>query len=160
LSRPTHTILMLALLSCWGDVGNAAESETETIIIRADRAWEEEGGNEVLHFKGNFELIAPEWELEADEADLFGPMDDPDRILARGAPAVVLIVSDGETIRGEGSQIEYLRETDVLILRGNAELKGEKLFMKSREIVYDVGTERLKSSGNDGVEMILERDAR
>ncbi|MFV2089616.1 MAG: LptA/OstA family protein [Pseudomonadales bacterium] len=160
MSRPTHTILMLALLSCWGAVGSAADSETETIIIRADRAWEEEDDREVLHFKGDFELIAPDWQLNADEADLFGPMDDPDRILARGAPAVVLIVSDEETIRGEGDEIEYLREADVLTLRGNAELKGEKLFMKSNEIVYDVGTERLKSSGDQGVEMILERDAR
>jgi hypothetical protein len=29
--------------------------------------------------------------------------------------------------------------------------------MKSSEIVYDVGAERLRSSGTDGVEMVLER---
>ena len=30
--------------------------------------------------------------------------------------------------------------------------------MKSAEIVYDVGQERLKSSGTSGVEMVLKRE--
>jgi lipopolysaccharide transport protein LptA len=132
----------------------------ETITIRADQAWEEETGEEVLHFKGNFELISPDWHLKADEADLFGPLDDPDRILARGAPAVVQINRDDEIVIGTAGRIEYNRATDVLTLTDNAELKGEKLSMKSDEIVYDVDAERLKSSGGSGVEMILERDAR
>ena len=77
-----------------GDAGSAREAPTtekETIVIRADRAWEEPDGGAVLHFSGNFELISPDWELRADEADLHGPLDDPDRIVARGAPAYLTL---------------------------------------------------------------------
>lgn len=134
-----------------------ADADTETIVIRADRAWEEADGSEVLHFAGNFELISPEWELRSDEADLYGPLDDPTRIVARGAPALLTIHDDERTILGEGLVIEYQRDEDLLILRRDARLAGDDLSMTSSEIVYDVGAERLRSSGTDGVEMTLER---
>lgn len=132
-------------------------TEKETIVIRADRAWEEPGTSEVLHFAGHFELISPDWELRSDEADLFGPLDDPTRIVARGAPALLTIVDGEETISGEGGVIEYHRDEDILILKENAHLGGEDISLKSSEIIYDVAAERLRSSGTDGVEMVLER---
>ena len=131
--------------------------EKETIVIRADRAWEEPGTGEVLHFAGHFELISPDWELRSDEADFFGPLDDPVRIVARGAPARLTIIDGEDTISGEGGTIEYRRDEDILILKEKAHLGGEDLSLKSSEIVYDVGAERLRSSGTDGVEMVLER---
>ena len=150
---------LLALLSV--PVGSLAESsasaDKETIVIRADRAWEEADGSEVLHFAGNFELISPEWELRSDEADLFGPLDDPTRIVARGGPAYLTILDEERTIEGEGLVIEYQRDEDVLILRQEAKLAGEDISMSSSEIVFDLAEERLRSSGDDGVEMVLER---
>ena len=134
-----------------------ASTDKETIVIRADRAWEEADGNQVLHFAGNFELISPEWELRSDEADLYGPLDDPDRIVARGAPAYLTILDGDRTIEGEGLVIEYKRDEDVLVLREDAHLAGDDISMSSSEIVFDVGAERLRSSGTDGVEMVLER---
>jgi len=132
----------------------------ETIVIRADQAWEEPDTEQVLHFKGDFELISPDWELRSDEADLYGPLDDPDRIVARGLPAVVTILTDSETVVGEGRTIEYQREPEILTLTDQARIIGEKISMKSAEIVYDVGREQLKSGGSDGVEMVLERAVR
>ena len=131
---------------------------TETIIVRADRAWEEEDSREVLHFAGNFELLSPDWELTADEADMFGPIDDPQRIVARGDPAVVTILNEDETVVGEGGTVEYVRDTDILTLTDDARIVSEKISMKSAEIVYDLGARRLKSSGTTGVEMILQRE--
>jgi lipopolysaccharide transport protein LptA len=136
---------------------NPGESDKETIVIRADRAWEEPDGGEVLHFAGNFELRSPDWTLRSDEADLYGPLDDPSRIVARGSPAYLTIYDGEQTIDGEGGVIEYQREEDVLVLTENARLKGEDISMSSSEIVFDVGAERLRSSGSDGVEMVLER---
>ena len=135
----------------------SVSSNKETIVIRADRAWEEADGSEVLHFAGNFELISPDWELRSDEADLFGPLDDPTRIVARGAPAYLTILEEERTIDGEGLEIEYRRDEDVLILRREARLAGEDISMTSSEIVFNLGEERLRSSGTDGVEMVLER---
>ena len=134
-----------------------ASKDKETIVIRADRAWEEADGGQVLHFAGNFELISPEWELRSDEADLYGPLDDPARIVARGAPAYLTILDGDRSIEGEGLVIEYKRDEDVLVLRENAHLAGDDISMTSSEIVFDVGAERLRSSGTDGVEMVLER---
>ena len=136
---------------------DSAGTNKETIVIRADRAWEEADGSQVLHFAGNFELISPEWELRSDEADLFGPLDDPTRIVARGAPAYLTILDEERTIEGEGLVIEYKRDEDVLILRQDAKLAGEDISMSSSEIVFDLSAERLRSSGDDGVEMVLER---
>ncbi len=155
---------LLAAMTATAEVnGTGAETvnepadDKETIVIRADRAWEEPDGAKVLHFAGDFELISPEWELRSDEADLHGALDDPERIVARGAPARLVIFDGESTILGNGLTIEYQRDADVLVLIGEAELSGEDLSMKSSEIVYDVGQERLRSSGTDGVEMVLER---
>ena len=152
------TVLGLSLTIPAASLAEAsAGGDRETIVIRADRAWEEADGGQVLHFAGNFELISPEWELRSEEADLYGSLDDPTRIVARGAPAF-LTIRDGETtIEGEGLVIEYQRDEDVLILRDQARLAGGDVSMSSSEIVYDVGGERLRSSGTDGVEMVLER---
>jgi lipopolysaccharide transport protein LptA len=153
--------MLVAMMLLLAGPGWPQESgEKETIVIRADQAWEEPDLEDVLHFKGNFELISPEWELRSDEADLYGPLDDPDRIVARGEPAVVTILNDDETVVGEGLTIVYERDTDVLTLTENALIIGETVSMKSAEIVYDLGEERLLSSGTSGVEMVLERDKR
>ncbi len=174
------TLLLVWLLAgtAWPEAGSAGDPSTadpagapvaatgaqgidkETIVIRADRAWEEPDTEQVLHFEGDFELISPDWELRADEADLYGPLDDPERIVARGLPAVVTILSADETVVGEGRTIEYQRDTDVLTLTEDARVIGEKVSMKSARIVYDLGAERLVTSGTEGVEMVLERDAR
>jgi len=139
------------------EMGGTDEAVKETIVIRADRAWEEPDGRQVLHFAGNFELISPDWELRSEEADLYGPLDDPTRIVARGSPAFLTILDDGGTIEGEGAVIEYRRDEDILVLTENAHLQGEDVSLSSSEIVFDVADERLRSSGSDGVEMVLER---
>ena len=138
--------------------GDAEDSsvEKESIVIRADRAWEEPDQDQVLHFAGNFRLVSPDWELRSEEADLYGPLDDPIRIVARGSPALLTIFDEKDTIVGEGGEIEYRRRQDLLILRQNAHLTSDELSMKSSEIIWDVAAERLQSSGSDGVEMILE----
>ena len=151
------SLFLLPTVSASSQADSSAGTDKETIVIRADRAWEEADGSEVLHFAGNFELISPEWELRSDEADLFGPLDDPTRIVARGAPAYLTILDEERTIDGEGLIIEYKRDEDVLILRQDAKLAGEDISMSSSEIVFDLGAERLRSSGDDGVEMVLER---
>ncbi|MCB1684231.1 MAG: hypothetical protein KDI31_07095 [Pseudomonadales bacterium] len=162
--RLTLSITIVAALLAWIEGAGAQVPEgsvaREVIVIRADQAWETPDDTEVLHFRGNFELHAPEWSLQADEADMYGPMDDPDQIVARGKPAVVTIRDEGETVVGEGMTVEYERLTDTLTLRRQAHLLGENLEMSSAEIVFDVGTKRLKSSGSSGVEMILQREVR
>lgn len=148
---------MVPVVSLGAENGASTGTDKETIVIRADRAWEEADGSEVLHFAGNFELISPDWELRSDEADLYGPIDDPDRIVARGAPAYLTILDGDRTIEGEGLVIEYKRDEDVLVLQEDAHLAGDDISLTSSEIVFDVGAERLRSSGTDGVEMVLER---
>ena len=152
---PTNAIGSQAGSSTASD--SAVSSGKETIVIRADRAWEEADGSEVLHFAGNFELISPEWELRSDEADLFGPLDDPTRIVARGAPAYLTILDEERTIEGEGLVIEYQRDQDVLILRQDAKHAAPDISKTSSEIVFDLAEERERASGPDGVETALER---
>ena len=135
---------------------DASFVEKESIVIRADRAWEEPDNADVLHFAGNFVLLSPDWELRSDEADLYGELDDPTRIVARGSPALLTLFDEEDRILGEGGEIDYQRHAELLILRENARLTSDELTMKSSEIVWDVAAEQLRSSGEEGVEMVLE----
>ncbi len=136
----------------------AAESRDDTIVIRADRAWE--GVDEdVLHLEGNFGMRTSDWEVTADEAEVYGPIEDPTHIVIRGTPAHVTAqkARGGEPVKGEGKTIEYYHQTELLRITGDAVLTDEDIAMRSSFIEYDMFNKRLKSSGSDGVEFVLQR---
>ena len=131
--------------------------EEAPIVIRADRAWEGEDG-EVLYLQGSFEMSSAEWRVTAHDAEVHGPVEDPERVVVSGAPARISFDNEGSTITGQGGRIVYRYREEVIELYDDAILEGEDVSMASSAIVYDLRNGRLRSSGSDGVEVIVRRD--
>lgn len=106
--------------------------EDEPIVIRADRAWEAaaaDGGDsdvQVLHLQGNFEMRSADWRVMADSAEVRGPLQDPEQLIAIGRPARIHFTYDDSDLSLSGSKI-----------------------------LYDLKAERLQSSGDDGIQFTL-----
>ena len=127
------------------------------IVIRAGRAWEGEDGK-VLHLEGGFEMRSADWQVVAQSAQVHGPVEEPERIVVTGQPARITLDNDGSTITGQGNRIVYRYREDVIELYDEAALQGEDVSMTSSVIVYDLKNERLRSSGSDGIEVVVRRD--
>jgi|GEM_PF-4728578 len=105
----------------------------ETLVIRADQAWEtrdtlEDGskGPRSLHFKGNFRL---DWMVD-ENGDL--------------------------EVDAKANQVEYFRHNDRLKLTGNAVLEEQRNTLRSSSIDYDLKERRLVATGSGGVEIVTQ----
>jgi lipopolysaccharide transport protein LptA len=129
-------------------------SAGDTVSIRAENAWEDVEPN-TIHFSGQFELKAQDWYLSADQATLYGNMDDPEIAILTGSPANIqleTIYDDRtETISGKAARIVYQRVTKSIILEGGASLSRAGQTMQSEEIEYDIGQDRIQAGGDQGV---------
>lgn len=162
-------LILAASLLLSVETGHAIEAPDldadETMVIRADQAWEtreipEGGGPEVrsLHFKGNFQLDAPDWFIRADTATLFGAVDDPKSIAVSGGPARVWMIDEsGATeVDATAANIEYFRHNDRLKLRGDAVLEEQRNTLRSSSIDYDLNERRLVATGKGGVQIVTQ----
>lgn len=129
-------------------------SAGDTVLIQAENAWEDEAPN-TLHFSGQFELRARDWYLSADQATLYGSLDDPETAILTGSPANIQLqtVSDDgiETVRGKATRIVYQRGANSIKLEGGASLSIAGKTMQSEKIEYDIEQDRIQAGGDQGV---------
>ena len=141
-------------------IAEVSASGGAPLLIRADRAWEPApevaGDEEVLNLEGNFEMRGPDWQLAADRAQVYGPVEDPERLVIRGAPArVSLVRRNGERASGTGERITYWRRRELVEVHGAAAFAAGNLAVTSSKIIYDLGKERLESVGDAGVTFVV-----
>lgn len=132
-------------------------SDEDTITVFAQKAWEDRE-QEITYFEGNFQLLGPDWSLAADSATLFGSLDDPERVIALGGPARIVVRKsnlDGDVV-GQGEQIEYLRAQDVVQVSGNAQITNEGNSMTSNVLRYDMTADQIDAGGSEGVKMVID----
>ena len=134
-----------------------ALTKDDTVVVRADEAWEEPH-QEIAHFRGNFQLQAPDWSVVGDSAVLYGALEDPDRVEVEGQPALIwLLKADAAgKVEGQGRRIEYHRASDRITLTGDARLADGKNTLVSGLIEYDIGADRFSAGDAEGVEVIVE----
>jgi lipopolysaccharide transport protein LptA len=136
-------------------------SAGDTVSIQAENAWEDEAPN-TIHFSGQFELKARDWYLSADQATLYGNLDDPETAILTGSPANIQLktVSDGEmeTVMGKAARIVYQRSTNSIRLEGEASLSIAGQTMQSEEIEYDIARDRIQAGGDQGVHIRVTPD--
>jgi lipopolysaccharide transport protein LptA len=129
-------------------------SADDTISIQAENAWEDVAPN-TIHFGGHFELKANDWYLSADQATLYGNLDDPETAILTGSPANIQLetASDDriETITGKATRIVYQRTTNSISLVGGASLSRAGQTMQSEEIEYDIDQDSIQAGGSQGV---------
>jgi len=133
-------------------------SAGDTVSIRAEKAWEDVAPN-TIHFSGHFELKAQDWYLSADQATLYGDLDDPETAILTGSPARIQLetVSHGrlEIITGKAARIVYRRVTNSISLEGGASLSRAGQTMQSEEIEYDIDQDRIHAGGSQGVHILV-----
>jgi len=126
------------------------------ISISADEASEDEQPG-ILHFNGHFLMQSADWQLNSDEATVYGSPDKPDRVYLEGSPASFLINLDHNDkqaqIRASAMVVEYLRDENLLMLSGGATLMLGDEVISSTAIDYDIETNRYRASGSDGVQI-------
>ncbi len=157
-----HLVLILVLagtLLCAGLALAAGErlsgfSVGDTISIRAENAWEDVAPD-TIQFSGNFELKARDWYLSADQATLYGNLDDPETAILTGSPANIQLETVSgdriETITGVAERIVYQRATNRISLVGGASLSRAGQTMQSEEIEYDIDRDLILAGGSQGV---------
>ena len=162
-SRRAAGLLLAIFLSIQTGVTDILDlSSDDTVTITAQRAWEDVKGG-ITHFSGGFELRAPDWYVSADSAEVYGKLDDPDKLVVKGKPAKILILreaqdtasnsdSDSEpNVEGTASTIEYYRATNKLKLHGQAVLTREDNTLSSEIIEYDIDEDSYSASGEGGI---------
>ena len=130
------------------------EDAFDMISISADEASEDEQPG-ILHFTGHFRMQSTDWQLTSSEATVYGSPDKPDRVYLEGTPARFLInrtnlVEQGR-IEATATVVEYLRSADLLTLSGGATLMLDDEIIRSTHIEYDIGANRYRAGGLDGV---------
>ncbi len=140
--------------SAWGSELPALDDQ-DTIVVTADQAWESEDGDS-LSFAGNFILNAPDFHVASDTAVVYGPVENPTRIVAEGRPVRFWVADpdSGHRTSGTGRRLEFDRDTDLVRLAGDAVLEDDRTVMRSSALEYDTATGRLVTSGSGGVEIV------
>ena len=153
-SRP-GSILMFGCVACLlGFAVVAVEplkpGNDDTIVVRANLAWEDRDES-ITYYRGDFKLSTPDWSVQAAEATIFGPLNNPDRVLLSGGPARIWISQPDKSkvVEGVGAQIEYRLTTDSVALTGGAELRDGEDTITSDSIHYDVKADSY-SAGQTG----------
>jgi len=151
-------VLAWALLSTGLDMAAGERrsgcSAGDNISIQADNAWEDVLPD-TIHFSGRFELKAHDWYLSADQATLYGNLDDPETAILTGSPANIQLETVSgdriETITGVAERIVYQRATNRISLVGGASLSRAGQTMQSEEIEYDIDRDLILAGGSQGV---------
>ncbi len=151
----TVAIAIIALYARQGIAAGLLEiSDQTTIFVSADEAWEEVG-QDIFHFRGSFEIRTPRWAVTADEAIVYGKLDDLKRIVAEGSPVQFVFqnpeLDNSSLTRAEGQRLEYEKEKGLLHLSGDAQLVSGEQLMRSSELRYDLKQEKLEAGGPEGV---------
>lgn len=156
------TLLVSAALAV---AGNAAEerisgpSQGETVIIKAHEAWEDEAPDTV-HFRGDFQLQTHDWTVTADQATLYGKLDDPETVVLTGLPAVITIraTTSGESraVTGEASRIVYEKARNRVLMEGGASLSSNDSVLHGEEIEYRIDDDRINAGGDSGIRIRID----
>lgn len=157
----------LAIIALYAGHGAAAGllniSDENTILVSADEVWEEPE-QDIFHFRGNFELRTPRWAVMADEATVYGRLDDLERIVAEGSPVRFVFqnsdAENGSITEAEGQKLEYLKKAGVLHLSGGAKIASGGSIMRSSEIRYDLERDELEAGGPEGVRLTAQPEPR
>ena len=119
------------------------------IVVRADSV-ASDPERDLTIFRGNFEIEGTDWPIQADLAQVFGPIENPTRVVISGKPARLWLRYKGveRDIAAEASEIEFQRKPDVVKLRGNAKMvRSGRMTLEGDHFEYDVAAGKIIKSG-------------
>lgn len=119
------------------------------IVVRADSASNDPETN-VTTFRGHFELQGTDWPTQADIATVYGPLEDPQRVVVTGNPARIWVRRKGidRDVAAQADEIEYTRGLDVMRLNGHARIvESGRHLLEGDHFEYDLNTNQVKQGG-------------
>lgn len=159
-----RTITLLVSLAM-AIAGHSAEerisgpSQDDTVIIEAREAWEDETPDTV-HFRGNFLLETRDWTVSADQATLYGKLDDPETVVLTGLPVMITIhaTTSGQSrvVSGEAARIVYKKARNSIQMEGDARLSSNDSVLKGDEIEYRIDEDHINAGGKSGVQIRID----
>lgn len=159
----TIAVIVITLFAGHGATADILQlADDSTIVVSADEAWEDTE-EDILYFRGHFEIRTPRWQLSAHEATIYGNLDSPQRIVAtgmsEGRPVQFSFLGsdldDAARTTGEGQNLEYEQALGLLTLTGNAKLTSGNRVMRSSKIQYDLEAQQLQAGGEEGVHVTV-----
>lgn len=154
----TRFVVVVFLLLQWpcglhGDQPFGIGSE-DMVSIRAEQGWEDTEPDTV-HFSGHFEMRIGDAQITADRATVYGPLENPDRLVLQGSPARMSLFHTQnnrvQAIKAEAEEIAYEREAALMRLTGAARLAEGDSVLLSHNIEYDIETDRFNTRGQTSV---------
>ncbi|PIQ37973.1 MAG: hypothetical protein COW59_04145 [Lysobacterales bacterium CG17_big_fil_post_rev_8_21_14_2_50_64_11] len=119
------------------------------IVVRADVVANDPEQN-VTRLRGNFSIEGSDWPMQADQATVYGPLENPTRVLVTGNPARIWVKNNGieRDVAAQANEIEYARNLEVLRLRGNAQLvQGGRRSLAGEYFEYDLKADKVSQGG-------------
>lgn len=119
------------------------------IVVRADSVANDPEQN-ITRLHGHFSIEGSDWPMQADDAAVYGPLENPTRVLVTGKPARIWVKNNGieRDVMAEADEIEYTRGLEVLRLRGNARLvQGGRRSLAGEYFEYDLKSEKVSQGG-------------
>ena len=157
---PGKSPTILLTLICVAIAGSVAGdtpvelAKVEKVTIRAAEGWED-AQPEIVHFRDDFFMEASDWNVSADQATLYGKLDDPETVILSGSPARIRVKAwfndQPETVSGEARRISWQREQKLIRLEGQARLGRGANRMSGGVIEYEIDSDRFQAGGRGGV---------
>lgn len=119
------------------------------IVVRADSVANDPEQN-ITRLHGHFSIEGSDWPMQADDATVYGPLENPTRVLITGQPARIWVKNKGieRDVMAEANEIEYARNLDVVRLRGNARIvEGGRRSLAGDYFEYDLTTDKVRRGG-------------
>jgi len=119
------------------------------IVVRADSV-SSDPERDLTVFRGNFEVEGTDWPIQADLAQIFGPIENPTRVIISGKPARMWLRYKGvdRDISAEAAEIELQRKPDIVKLRGGAKLvRSGRMTLEGDHFEYDISAGKIIKSG-------------
>lgn len=137
--------IVLSLLLCFFMISNAQEkisTKKAPTVITADKA-EYYSKERLVVYKGNVEVNRGELYMKADSVRIMlDEKSDISRIVATGN-----VYFKQNNRWGKSNEAEYIKDQDVIVLRGKAEVHQDKNSVEGEVIYYYITEERAVSTG-------------
>ena len=127
----------------------------DTIIARAQEAWESEQGD-VMFIRGDLQLRGSHWRIHADTARVEGKLGDPARVVVDGNPARIIVTGDDQAqpLEGRSQHLDFDPRAKLMRLEGAATIVKGQESISSESIRYSLDRKTFEAGTHGRVKVV------
>ncbi len=149
MKQPLLSLLLLLSLTSPLAAAQEGGKKAPPVSIEADRL-ELDQGRGVSHYLGNVVMSRGSLSIRADKVTLHTENNKLKRAVASGKPVTLVRQpgDEGEAVRAEANEMEYLPSAEQIKLRGNARLWRDGNEFSGEQIDYNLKQQVVRASGD------------